>query len=167
MVGTQISLNISSALFMKTIIALVDFSDVTPQVVEHAALHARTFGARLVLVHVVPAEPAVVEFGIASPTLMQPPSERRIEADYNQLLSLRDSLDKSGVQVSAQQLEQANIGKVLDLCHGLEADLIVVGTHHHSALYQFFLGSYTADILKRAKCPVLVVPPEASAAKTA
>ena len=144
--------------FMKTIIALVDFSDVTPRVIEQSTLMARTFGARLILVHVVPAEPAVVELGLASPTLLQPPSERRIEADYNQLLNLRDSLAKSGVPVSVQQFEQADIGKVLGLCHDLEADLIVVGTHHHSALYQFFIGTYTADVLKRAKCPVLVVP---------
>jgi nucleotide-binding universal stress UspA family protein len=144
---------------MKTIIALVDFSDVTPQVLEQASLMARTFGARLILVHVVPAEPEVIELGLASPTLLQPPSERRIEQDYNQLLALRDSLTDSGVAVSAQQLEQADIGKLLSFCHNLEADLIVVGTHHHSAIYQFFVGTYTADVLKRAKCPVLVVPP--------
>ena len=144
---------------MKTIIALVDFSDITPRVIEQATLHARTYGARLILVHVVPAEPAVVEFGIASPTLLQPPSERRIERDYNQLLTLRDSLADSGVPVSAQQLEQADVRKVAALCHNLEADLIVVGTHHHSALYQFFIGTYTADILEKAHCPVLVVPP--------
>jgi nucleotide-binding universal stress UspA family protein len=47
----------------------------------------------------------------------------------------------------------------MDLCHNLEADLIVVGTHHHGALYQFLIGTYTADILKKARCPVLVVPP--------
>lgn len=144
---------------MKTVIALVDFSDITPRVLEEATLHARTHGARLVLVHVVPAEPAVVEFGIASPTLLQPPSEKRIAKDYQQLLALRDSLEGSGVQVSAQQLEQADIGKVMDLCHNLAADLIVVGTHHHGALYQFLIGTYTADILKKARCPVLVVPP--------
>jgi len=143
---------------MKTIIALVDFSKVSTRVIEQSTLMARTFGARLILVHVVPAEPTVVELGLASPTLLQPPSERRIEADYNQLLNLRDSLAKSGVPVSVQQFEQADIGKVLGLCHDLEADLIVVGTHHHSALYQFFIGTYTADVLKRAKCPVLVVP---------
>jgi nucleotide-binding universal stress UspA family protein len=144
---------------MKTIIALVDFSDVTQQVVEQATLHARTYSARLILVHVVPSEPAVVEFGIASPTLMQPPSHHRVEKDYNQLLQLRDSLGDSGVQVSAQQLEQADITKVIDLCQRLQADMIVIGTHHHSTLYQFFLGSYTSDVLKRATCPVLVVPP--------
>jgi len=144
---------------MKTIIALVDFSDVTQRVLEQATLHAHTYGARLILVHVVPAEPAVVEFGIASPTLLQPPSEKRVEKDYGQLLQLQESLADSGVQVSAQQLEQADVGKVVDLCHGLEADLIVVGTHHHGALYQFFIGTYTADVLKKAHCPVLVVPP--------
>lgn len=144
---------------MNTIIALVDFSDVTQRVIDQAVLMARTFGARLILIHVVPSEPAVVELGLASPTVLQPPSERKIEADYEQLLNLRDSLADSGVQVSAQQLEQAGIGKVVEICRNLEADLIVVGTHHHSALYQFFIGTYTADVLKRATCPVLVIPP--------
>src|SRR5580658_4150992 len=97
---------------MKTIIALVDFSDITPRVIEQAVFQARTHGARLILLHVVPAEPAVVEFGIASPTLLQPPSEKRVESDYNQLLNRRDSLADSGVTVSAQQLEQADMRKV-------------------------------------------------------
>jgi len=108
---------------MKTIIALVDFSDVTQPVLDQAVLHARTYGARLILVHVVPAETAVVEFGIASPTLMQPPSERRIERDYNERSACAIPWPDSGVQVSAPQLEQADMGKVMDLCQHLTADL--------------------------------------------
>ncbi len=143
---------------MKTIVALVDFSDVTARVIDQATQLARAFAARLILLHVVPEQPAVVELGIASPTVLQAPSEQRIEADYNALLELRNSLADSGVTISVQQLERASVGKVLELIQHLETDVIVVGTHHHSALYQFFVGTFTSDILKRATCPVLVVP---------
>jgi nucleotide-binding universal stress UspA family protein len=143
---------------MKNIVALVDFSDVTPQVVAKAAEAAKAFRGKLILLHVVPEQPAVVELGLASPTVMQPPSEKKIESDYNQLLDLRDSLANSGADVTVQQLERAGIGKVLEQCRGLETDLIVMGSHHHSALYHLFVGTFTSNVLQRATCPVLVVP---------
>lgn len=145
---------------MKTIVALVDFSDVTPRVVEQATKIGRAFDASVVLLHVVPEEPSVVEFGLASPTLMQPPSERKIEAHYQRLLDLRDSLASSGAKVSAQQLEEASVEKLMGTCLDLAADLIVVGSHHHSTLYNLIVGTFTGDVLKRAACPVLVVPAE-------
>jgi nucleotide-binding universal stress UspA family protein len=143
---------------MKTIVALVDFSDVTPPVLDHATKFARAFQARLVLLHAVPDHPAVVELGLASPTVMVEPSEKKIEADYNSLLDLRDSLAQSGVQVLVQQLEHSSVAKLLDQCLALDADLIVMGSHHHGAFYQLLVGTLTSDVLKRATCPVLVVP---------
>jgi nucleotide-binding universal stress UspA family protein len=143
---------------MKTIVALVDFSDVTPPVLEHATKLARAFQSRLVLLHAVPDQPAVVELGLASPTVMVEPSEKKIEADYNGLLDLRDSLAESGVEVLVQQLEHSSVAKLLDQCLGLGADIIVMGSHHHGAFYQLLVGTLTNDVLKRATCPVLVVP---------
>jgi len=143
---------------MKTIVALVDFSDVTPKVLEHARTLATAFDSRVIILHVVPEEPAVVDLGLASPTFMQSPSEKRIEADYNQLLGLRDPLAAAGVNVSVQQLDNGNIEKVITMCQQLEADLIIVGAHHHSRLFNLLVGTFTSDILKRSNCPVLVVP---------
>lgn len=37
------------------------------------------------------------------------------------------------------------------------ADLIVLGSHSHSALVRFFLGSVAEQVAQRAPCPVLVV----------
>lgn len=38
------------------------------------------------------------------------------------------------------------------------ADYLVIGTHGRNALSHLILGSTSQDILKRAPCPVLVVP---------
>lgn len=145
---------------MKTIVALIDYSDLTSRIVDQAVQLARSFQSRLILLHLVPEEPAVVELGLASPTVLQPASEKKIEKDYNRLLELRDSLTSSGVNVLVQQLEQGGVGKVLEQCRTLEADLIVMGTHHHGALYHLLVGTFTNDVLKRATCPVMVVPAE-------
>ncbi|MEV8438778.1 universal stress protein [Actinosynnema sp. NPDC051121] len=40
-----------------------------------------------------------------------------------------------------------------------QADLLVVGVHGHSGLAGFLPGSVTADCLRHATCPVVVVPP--------
>jgi nucleotide-binding universal stress UspA family protein len=149
---------------MNTIVALVDFSDLTAQVVAQATKLAHAFGTRLILMHVVPEEPAVVELGLASPTLMQPPSERRIEADYERLVTLHESLSGEGLNVSIHQMDQGNAAKVVEACANLGTDLIIGGSHHHSTLYHLFVGTFTSEVLKLAKCPVMIVP---ATAKTA
>ncbi len=42
-----------------------------------------------------------------------------------------------------------------------QADMLVVGTRGHGPLTEVFLGSVAADCVRHAKCPVVVVPPEA------
>jgi nucleotide-binding universal stress UspA family protein len=110
--------------------------------------------------HVVPPEPVVVDFGVA-PTVMHPPSADAVKADEARLLELQESLTRHGVEATTRQLESASLETVLSECAKVEADLIIVGSHGHGALYNLLIGSVTADVLKRAKCPVLVVPASA------
>src|SRR5664279_6389888 len=60
---------------MKTILALVDFSDVTAQVLAQAQDLAKAFGGRVIIMHVLKQEPVVLDVGLASPTVLRPPSE--------------------------------------------------------------------------------------------
>jgi hypothetical protein len=38
------------------------------------------------------------------------------------------------------------------------ADYIVIGSHGHGAFYDLLVGSTTGGVLKRANCPVVIVP---------
>ncbi len=143
---------------MKTIVALIDFSDVTAKVLEQARKSAQQSCARVILMHVVPREPVVVDFGLVSPTLLQPPSEETIHADHEKLLGYRDSLTAAGIDVVVEQLVDGGIDRILEDSQRWDAELIIVGSHHHSPLYNLFIGSLTRDVSKRAHCPVLVVP---------
>jgi nucleotide-binding universal stress UspA family protein len=81
-----------------------------------------------------------------------------VQKEFSQIQAMRDSLVKSGVRATARQLTDASTESLLAETRNLKADLIVLGSHHHSALYHLLVGSMTHDVLKRAHCPVLVVP---------
>jgi nucleotide-binding universal stress UspA family protein len=48
--------------------------------------------------------------------------------------------------------------EILNQAGVLQADLIVMGTHGHGAMYKLLVGSATKGVLKRSKRPVLLVP---------
>ncbi len=145
---------------MKKIVALVDFSDVTLKVLQHALTMAQAFNSQVVILHGLQKEPVVVDLGLASPTVFRNPSAESIEADREKLANLSEPLERAGVTVSVQQLPDATAASIVEEAERLGVDLVIVGAHHHSTLYNLFVGSMTGDIVKRAHCPVLVVPNE-------
>ena len=40
----------------------------------------------------------------------------------------------------------------------LDADMIVIGTHGHGAMYRLLVGSVSEGVLHKSKCPILVIP---------
>ncbi len=143
---------------MKTIVALVDFSDLSFKVLKQAHTLAKAFDSQVIIMHVVAKEPVVVDLGIVSPTITQEPSPEVVHKEYSRLLEMRDSLVKFGVRAMVQQLTGANVETVLTETKKLEADMIILGSHHHSTFYNLLIGSVTDGVLRRAHCPVLVVP---------
>ena len=136
---------------MKTIIALVDFSDLTFKVVKQAHILAEAFQAEMVILHTLPNQSAALELLVDSPPDVA-------VTQYNQLLDLRDSLVKFGVRASVNLLPVSSREEVLAEAGKLKADLLVLGSNRHSAFYDLIMGSFTNDVLKAARCPVLVVP---------
>jgi nucleotide-binding universal stress UspA family protein len=148
---------------MKTIVALVDLSDLTFKVLKQAHALATAFDSEVIILHVVAKEPVVVDVGLVAPMIMQDPSEELVRLRYAQLLEMRDSLVKFGVRASVQQLTGASVDVVLAETKKCHADLIILGSHHHSTIYNLLVGTVTNDVLKRAHCPVLVVPSDTDA----
>ncbi len=147
---------------MKTIVALVDFSDMTFKILKQAHVLAKAFDSQVVLLHVVPPEPVVLDFGIA-PTLYRTPSPETIEMEREKMSQLQESLAKFGVNATTLQMQGSTMVDLLDECRRVCADIIIVGSHGHGAFYNLLVGSVTAEVLKKAPCPVLVVPHEFTA----
>ena len=41
-----------------------------------------------------------------------------------------------------------------------KSDLLILGSHHHGALYRLWFGDTVIDAVKQAPCTLLVVPVE-------
>jgi nucleotide-binding universal stress UspA family protein len=143
---------------MKTIVALVDLSEEAFKVLKQAHRMAAAFGSRVVLVHVVPQQPVVMDLGIASPTVLETPSPEAVAQDRAKLQEMQESLSKFGISVECRQLTDGTADAVMDEVRNLAADLVIMGSHRHGTLYNLFVGSVTHDVLKRMTCPVMLVP---------
>ncbi len=148
---------------MKTLVALVDFTDVSSKVLKQTHDLASALGSQVILLHVVPREMPAATYGGEVPLIPIEPSQETIQTDQRRLDALVESLTKLGLDTRALQFKGPVAETVLAETSRLNADLVIMGSHHHSALYNLFIGSFTADVLKRASIPVLVVPSDISA----
>ena len=144
---------------MKTIVALVDLTDASSKVLNHARTLASAFGSEVILLHVVPHEPVTaVSYGNEMPPIPIEPSPDLIQADKVKLDGLLSSLLRVGVRAKALQFQGPVAETVLEETARLHADLVIMGSHHHGMLYNLFVGSVAADVLRHIEFPVLVIP---------
>lgn len=145
---------------MKTILVPVDFSNVTEAVIETAKQFGRAFGSRIVLLHVVELNLPPIEFstGIAVPVSTSPdvPLQSDVEWAREKLGKEKDRFAGTTLDVTMRVAEGEVLSIILE--ESRIADLIIIGSHGHGALYNLLAGSITSGVLKSAKIPVLVVP---------
>lgn len=143
---------------MKTIIALVDFSALTPKIVKHTQKLALAFQSHVILLHGLMSPPTIADAGSIPPVSSAERTKETIEADFAKLGILAKPLTENGIKVSMLELPELSAEQIAETAKRHEADLIIVGSQHHSAFYSLIVGSVTSDVLKSATCPVLVVP---------
>ncbi len=142
---------------MKTILAPVDFSAPSDQVADTAAALARVHQGRLLLLHVVQPPIVTVDYGVGIHNLQETLVMSETAAAKN-LERLRDRLATGGLTVETSLVTGAPIPHILKTAEAQSADFIVMGSHGHTAFYDFLVGSTTHGVLKSAPCPVVVLP---------
>ena len=142
---------------MKTILAPIDFSDVTGAVVESAAGIARAFQASLYLLHVEPPDPDFVGYG-PGPQSVRDTVAGKIHEEHHQLQEVESELKSKGVDVHALLVQGPTAEKILQEANRLRVEMIVIGSHGHGALKKLLVGSVAEGILRKVPCPVLIVP---------
>jgi len=149
---------------MKFILVPIDFSAATPLVVNQAANLAGILRAHVILLYVVhvPKFPsATAEFGGRAELV-----DALEIAGERQLFDLKADLIRRGVNAHSLRLTGNPGTEIVDQARKLDPLCIVMGSHGHNALYDLVVGSTVSAVLKRALCPVVVVPVRSAADRT-
>lgn len=142
---------------MNTVLAAIDFSPVTRTVLANAIRLTRTLRGRLLLFHVVQPPVVVADFTplvgevLQFTTLIEKSARRHLR-------ELRKRCTTLGVKVDVVCRNGFPASLIVEQAKASEAQYIVLGSHGHTALYDLVVGSTTSGVLKRAPCPVVVVP---------
>jgi len=165
---------------MKRILVPVDFSPAMEGTLAQAQAMARALGAELHLVHVreivaVPVFPAATigypgigmpEMGMAGGLPIGAPSYLPVDLpddkEKTPLEKLQDELTRAGMSAIVHEREGSVVEEILKTAQEISADLIVIGSHGHGAVYNLLVGSVTEGVLKAGLRPVLLVPASAA-----
>jgi len=150
---------------MKRILVPIDFSDATPPVIDLARQLAKGLDAEIHLVHVkeltAAAAPGALGYGLAGMPELAPMPGMPIPEDEDQkskLAQWQREIAQDGIKVSLHEPTGTVAEEILNQADVLHADLIVMGTHGHGAMYNLLVGSVTKGVLKHSRRPVLLVP---------
>ena len=160
---------------MKRILVPIDFSDVTPSVIDLARQLAKALDAEIHLVHVreitAAPMPGSLGYGLAGMPELAPmtgvpvpgfePMPEAIaesEDEKARLARWEKEIAQEGVKVTLHEPTGAVAEEILEQADAINADLIVMGTHGHGAMYNLLVGSATKGVLKHSTRPMLLVP---------
>lgn len=145
---------------MKTILVPVDLSAATPRVCAAACDLARLIDGRLVLLHVVAPPPVIMNDYYAFETGHLVQALAAAEKSATRKLQALARRFAKRCPVQTQQVTGQPVGTILAKARALKAAYIVLGSHGHGAMFDLIVGSTTHGVLRKARCPVLVVPME-------
>jgi nucleotide-binding universal stress UspA family protein len=140
---------------IRLILAAVDFSEHSAPVVDTAVTLAKSFGAKVRLVHAydIPV-PLVSPYEVAIP---EPYLEETRRVAAEKLAKLVDRVAAEGVVVDSLLTEVPAAAAIVSAAKDAKADLVVVGTRGHTGLKHLLLGSVAERTVRLAHCPVLAV----------
>lgn len=142
---------------MKTILTPVDFSGATRGVLAASLDLAKAVGGRILLLHSVQQPVITTDYGLTAETLRETIVANESVA-RKQIEHLKKTMAGKGVPVDSRLVGGFAAGNILEQAKKVRAAYIVLGSHGHTAFYDLLVGSTTNAVLKKAPCPVVVVP---------
>ena len=141
---------------LKNILVATDFSEPSAIALAYGRDLARSYGARLHVLHVI--EDVMIryssEIGFALPEL-QADLEKAARRDLDALVT---DDDRRTIDVIPALDTSANIpGAIVAYARASNIDLIVTGTHGRGAVSHLLMGSVAERLVRIAPCPVLTV----------
>ena len=146
---------------VRSILLPTDFSVCARHAVPVAAEFARLLGARVVCLHVVEpvVQPAVGWAPLAEPLPAAELGDRLEESAARDLPAFSRSEEFEGLEVEDVIARGDPAAEIVRAAEERGAGLIVISSHGRTGLGRILFGSTAESVVRRARCPVLVVKP--------
>jgi nucleotide-binding universal stress UspA family protein len=138
---------------IRKILVPTDFSDHADEAFRVALALARMVGSEVILFHIA-QPPAVVSEG---GRLLANPGEGDAVNLWDRFQHIQPADPKIRVEHEVIVADRPGAGAILDMLDKQGCDLIVMGTHGRSWLKHRLFGSVTEEVVRLARCPVMVV----------
>jgi len=140
---------------LRRILVPIDFSDESINTLRVAKLLAARFRAQLDLVHVIAPSANFLPRGQLLPIVTS--SSRMVSAALKRLQDFAFEQSVQPLPYSCRVRVGSPADEINEASRRLGANLIAIATRGYSGLKYAFLGSTTAQVVRTASCPVLVV----------
>jgi nucleotide-binding universal stress UspA family protein len=140
--------------FVNKILWATDFSDEAHEAFLYADIFAKTFGAEIFGLHVIPGfSPEHYQSAI----VVVDELKKRMNHMRNVAAERFESFQKAREVAFEYHIKDGNAAKVIvETAEDLEADLIVIGRKGLSAIERLFIGNVANQVLRHSRIPILV-----------
>lgn len=141
---------------MKTLLVPTDFSIPADSAINYAAHLAVLWDASLILYHsFIPFESGFYLLSVSQKENLE--NEKKL---MGRLATIQNNILKKKPSLSISiHVDQGPEGiKIIEFCKKKKVDLIIMGTNGASGLKEQLIGSFTAEVMTKATCPVLAIP---------
>lgn len=146
---------------IRQILAPTDFAGFSKQAVAYEL--AQTFGAKLMLLHVIEELPPYVGFlPPGGAAMLLEDLERQAHLD---LAAVLPEAQDAKVEVMRRIVVGSPYRHILGVAEAENVDLIVMAMHGRTGFGHFLMGSVAERVVRLAPCPVLTIRPIGAAAR--
>ena len=148
---------------MKKICIALDTSPSAEKIAKIGHNYAKALNAELVLIHVVD-DTAV--YAMDYDPIMNYDGfliQRNVEFAHDIKEEAQKFLNETtkflgNPEIKTHVLEGDTYDAIMEFCNASKLDLLVIGTHSHSALENLFIGNVATKIVNHSEIPILVIP---------
>jgi len=138
---------------VKTILVPTDFSAGAETALDHAAALAKSFDAKLIVLHVIETFTYTMTEALQVVNVYQV-VKTAVEPALDEIVQ---DLKRDRVTASRLLVQGKADQEIVAQAKKARADLIVMGTHGRRGVSHAFMGSVAERVVRTAPCPVLTV----------
>jgi nucleotide-binding universal stress UspA family protein len=142
---------------MKNILVALDLKPSDHLLMGQASQLAMKFDSKIWLVHVASPDPEFVGFEMG-PKYIRNFVADELRTEHRLIRSYVEDLETKSLDVEGLLIQGPTIDMIEEEIDKLKIDLLVMGSHKHSFLYETFVGNTAMKIVREISIPVMIVP---------